>query len=59
MGPLLLTDRKICYTLLIVFLNIVSNLPTNLIPPDAIGTVDPSTFPQRIHGSKLVIGEQP
>lgn len=49
---------KICYTLLIVFLDIVWTLPSNLIPPDQIDTLQPSTIPQRIYGSKLVIGRQ-
>ena len=48
---------KVCYTLLIVYLNIVNTLPSNLIPPDQIDTLQPSTIPQRIYGSKLVIGE--
>lgn len=54
----LTTLLKICYTLLIVYLNILSPLPTNLIPPDQINTLQPSMIPQMVHGSKLVIGEQ-
>jgi hypothetical protein len=49
---------KICYTLLIVYLDTVWVLPSNLIPPDQIDTLQPSTIPQRIYGSKLVIGRQ-
>lgn len=49
---------KICYTFLIVYLNTVWVLPTNLIPPDQVDTLQPSTIPQRIYGSKLVIGRQ-
>ena len=45
----------ICYTCLIVFLNIVYVEPTNLIPPDEVTSLQPSTIPARIHGSKLVI----
>ena len=48
---------KVCYTFLIVYVNIVNTLPSNLIPPDQIDTLQPSTIPQRIYGSKLVIGE--
>ena len=42
--------------MLIIYLNKVNVMPTNLIPPDEVADIDPSTIPARIEGSKLVLG---
>lgn len=43
------------FTLLIVFLNMLATMPTNLIPPDEISSLTTESIDERIVGSKLVI----
>lgn len=51
-------SSKIFFTLLIVFLNMVYVVPTNLIPPDQLASLTESSIETRIYGSKLVIGTE-
>lgn len=46
---------KCLYTILIVLLNIVSDVQTNLIAPEDLPTLDPKNIAERVRGSKMVL----
>ncbi|PWY88142.1 UbiD family decarboxylase [Aspergillus heteromorphus CBS 117.55] len=52
---MVMAGTVIFYILLTVFLIEVAKHGTNEIPPDQFGDIDPSSIPDRITGSKLVI----
>jgi len=45
----------VCYTILIVFLNICADASTNLIPPDEVASLTPQDIKDRVYGSKCVL----
>ena len=44
------------YTILIVLLNIVSEVQTNLIAPEDLPDLNPENIAERVKGSKIVLG---
>ena len=48
---------QIFYTCTTYFLNEVAIYPSNFVPPDEVDQIDPATIPDRIYGSKMVIGQ--
>jgi hypothetical protein len=51
-----LISSKCLYTILIVLLNVVSEVQTNLIAPGDVLHLTPQNIAERVRGSKMVLG---